>query len=211
MGAVNLSMSSQEMIPCWSCASPARGIDIFCDACGSILPPAALSAFARFGLDAVYAIERSDLDARYFALQRLIHPDRFVTKSPRAQLYAANHSASVNTAYGRLKDPLTRAETLLTLSGFDDALKSDQSLRTGHFLETILDLQEELVLMSSVSEIASLYDQVNHFIQKGFLELESAFETGQLSKAAESYHWLKYLHRFRRDCSAKLNRIQETP
>ena len=81
--------------------------------------------------------------ARFQDLQRQNHPDRFASASDAEQLVAVQRSANINQAWQTLRHPLTRAEYLLSLHGFD--LSSEQhTVRDTAFLMEQLELREEL-------------------------------------------------------------------
>jgi molecular chaperone HscB len=73
--------------------------------------------FELFDLPARFAQDAAQLDARWKALQRQVHPDRFAAQGAAAQRVAMQWSARINEAYRRLKDPLRRAAYLCELHG----------------------------------------------------------------------------------------------
>ncbi|MBV7405166.1 co-chaperone HscB [Enterobacter sp. ENT03] len=99
--------------------------------------------FTLFGLPAGYHLDTQAMTARFQDLQRQYHPDRFASGTPAEQLAAVQHSATINQAWQTLRNPLTRAEYLLSLQGFD--LSSEQhTVRDTAFLMEQLELREEL-------------------------------------------------------------------
>lgn len=89
--------------------------------------------FALFGLPRGFALDEADLQRRYFALQRALHPDRFAGKSAAEREQAVRRSMQVNEAYDALKAPLLRARHLLALHGLrvggeGDSVKPSQAL-----------------------------------------------------------------------------------
>nr|WP_315495020.1 Fe-S protein assembly co-chaperone HscB [uncultured Rhodoferax sp.] len=73
--------------------------------------------FELFGLTRQFAQDRTALDARWKALQREAHPDKFAAQGAAAQRVAMQWSVRINEAYQRLKDPLKRAAYLCELGG----------------------------------------------------------------------------------------------
>ncbi|WCM91057.1 Fe-S protein assembly co-chaperone HscB [Acidovorax sp. NCPPB 2350] len=73
--------------------------------------------FELFDLPRRFAQDRAAIDARWKALQREAHPDRFAAQGPAAQRTAMQWSVRINEAYQRLKDPLRRAAYLCELQG----------------------------------------------------------------------------------------------
>ena len=99
--------------------------------------------FTLFGLPASYTLSLEQLAVRYQDLQRQYHPDKFASAPAAEQLAAVQHSATINQAWQTLRHPLTRAEYLLSLHGFD--LASEQhTVRDTAFLMEQLELREEL-------------------------------------------------------------------
>ena len=73
--------------------------------------------FELFDVPARFAQDAAQLDARWKALQREAHPDRFAAQGPAAQRVAMQWSARINEAHRRLKDPMRRAAYLCELHG----------------------------------------------------------------------------------------------
>ena len=65
------------------------------------------------------ALDPRDLEKRFYALSRQLHPDLYARKSFEEQHYAEEASALLNDAYRTLKEPIARAMYLLKLEGFD--------------------------------------------------------------------------------------------
>jgi molecular chaperone HscB len=60
-----------------------------------------------------------ELQRRYYALSRELHPDRFMQKPEAERQRALDISSTVNDAYRTLKDPVRRAYYLLAQEGFE--------------------------------------------------------------------------------------------
>jgi molecular chaperone HscB len=65
------------------------------------------------------ALDPKDLEKRFYALSRQLHPDLYARKSAEEKAYAQDASALLNDAYRTLKDPIARAMYLLKLEGFE--------------------------------------------------------------------------------------------
>ncbi len=59
------------------------------------------------------------LQQRYYELSRQLHPDRFMQKPEAERQRALDMSSALNDAYRTLKDPIKRAQYLLSLEGFE--------------------------------------------------------------------------------------------
>ncbi|WP_411176687.1 co-chaperone HscB [Klebsiella oxytoca] len=111
--------------------------------------------FTLFGLPASYTLSLEPLAARYQELQRQYHPDKFASGSAAEQLAAVQQSATINQAWQTLRHPLTRAEYLLSLHGFDLA-SEHHTVRDTAFLMEQLELREELDEIGKAKDEARL-------------------------------------------------------
>jgi len=97
--------------------------------------------FALFGLPERFRFDPALLDRAYRALQSEVHPDRFAHAGEAEQRLALQSSARVNEAYQALRDPVARAQYLLSLHGVDALRETDTSLPV-EFLEQQLERRE---------------------------------------------------------------------
>ena len=77
----------------------------------------AVNYFEALELPEQLSLDRQDLEARFYRLSRTLHPDRFARATPKEQQRALDASAVLNDAYRVLRDPVARAEYLLSLKG----------------------------------------------------------------------------------------------
>lgn len=111
MGAVNASA-----VTCWKCRAEARALT--CPACGVVQPvPAEADLFAVLGLPRRLAIDPQDLERRYHAASRAVHPDLQRSADARERELILVASAAVNRAYRTLRDPIARGRYWLELHG----------------------------------------------------------------------------------------------
>jgi molecular chaperone HscB len=75
--------------------------------------------YALFGISRALDLSLDELQKRFYALSRELHPDRFMREPEAERQRALDMSSALNDAYRTLKDPLKRAQYLLTLEGFD--------------------------------------------------------------------------------------------
>ena len=99
--------------------------------------------FELFAVPARFAQDAAQLDARWKALQREAHPDRFAAQGPAAQRVAMQWSARINEAHRRLKDPLARAAYLCELRGAPIEAESNTAM-PAEFLMQQMALREAL-------------------------------------------------------------------
>jgi molecular chaperone HscB len=73
--------------------------------------------FEAFEIPRALALDAKDLETRFYALSRKLHPD--LRRNPSERAEAEEATAVLNDAYRTLRDPIKRAEYLLKLEGFD--------------------------------------------------------------------------------------------
>jgi molecular chaperone HscB len=104
---------------CWSCQK-AAGDDGFCAGCGAVQPPDPKADYFRvLGVAPTFAVDEAALEQRYKELTKLLHPDRFARADPQARRASLERSVQLNEAWRCLRDPVRRAEYLLSLHGID--------------------------------------------------------------------------------------------
>ena len=104
---------------CWSCQKEA-GKEPLCAACGALQPPDdQADLFAVLGQPARYAVDLTAAEAAYKDMSRQVHPDRYATADPRARRASLARTVQLNLAWRTIKDPVRRAEYLLTRAGID--------------------------------------------------------------------------------------------
>jgi molecular chaperone HscB len=78
-----------------------------------------MNYFEFLGLPRNLDLDAKDLEKRFYALSRQLHPDLHSRKTPAEREQAEEKTAVLNDAYRTLRDPIARAEYLLKLEGFD--------------------------------------------------------------------------------------------
>jgi len=99
----------------------------------------ALDYFQFLDLSRNLAIDLKDLEKRFYALSRRLHPDLHSRKSPEEREQALESTAILNDAYRTLRDPIARAEYLLKLEGFDIGEQTTKDVPP-ELLEEVFDL-----------------------------------------------------------------------
>lgn len=102
---------------CWQCGTPDVA-SLFCRYCNSLQAPIP-DYFEFFGLERDLAIDLDHLQKQFYALSRLLHPDRYTRRSEQEKHYSLQASSILNDAYRVLRDPIRRAEYVLKEAGFE--------------------------------------------------------------------------------------------
>lgn len=136
---------------CWSCAAEVGEGQLSCPFCSKIQPfPEGTDYFRCLGLKRFLVLDLQDLEKRFYALSRQIHPDFHHTKDPGEQEISLKNSALLNRAYRTLRDPFSRAEYLILLEeGGKDGIAAKMPQA---FLEEVFSLQETLEEFRSASD-----------------------------------------------------------
>ena len=104
---------------CRKCAADA-GQALVCPRCHAVQPLApGADLFAVLGLPRGLVVAAADLERRYLAASRAVHPDRHQTASDTDRELSLAASAAVNRAYRTLRDPVARGRYWLELHGTD--------------------------------------------------------------------------------------------
>ena len=163
--------------------------------------------FELFGLPERFRFDPAVLDRAYHALQGIVHPDRHAAASEAAQRLALQSSARVNEAYRALRDPVERAQYLLSLHGIEAFSETDTSLPFD-FLERQLERREaagEAAAAGDASALAALLAAAR--AESAALEQRIAglpTPTGSWDAARARVRELKFLQKLAGDIDAML-------
>lgn len=158
-------------------------------------PASEQTYFSLFSIEPIFAVDVAALEQKYFALQRQYHPDRFVGKPEEERRRALNLSMQVNDAYHILKDPLKRAQYLLSLNGIQVNGEKDTIKPTQPLLIELMELREQL----EEGDVAALAADVAALQAQTLAALERAFTADDLTAAAHQAIRLNYLTKLTRD------------
>ncbi|MDB4967667.1 MAG: hscB [Myxococcales bacterium] len=176
--------------------------------------------FEVLGLARAYHVDAADMEARYLALQKETHPDRFAKALPRERMDAVVRNTELNDAYKVLKHDIKRAEYLLKLEGIDLGEEKPQPT-TGATKQLVVDaklLMEVMELREALAEARSDKDEPKvealtedvqvrraralQIVDEGF----TAYEKGDKSKLdaiARALVSLRYYARFMEEVEGK--------
>jgi molecular chaperone HscB len=164
--------------------------------------------FELFELPQRFALDRSQLDERWKALQREVHPDRFAIEGAAAQRVAMQWSVRINEAYQRLKDPLKRAAYLCELRGVPVNAESNTAMPPA-FLMQQMAWREALEDTDEVEALEGLADEVaaeRRQLQQSLGQLLD--ETDDAQGAVGQVRALMFIERFAAEVDDKLDQKQ---
>jgi molecular chaperone HscB len=163
--------------------------------------------FQIFGLPERYELQRSELDARWKALQSEVHPDRFAAEGAAAQRVAMQWSVRVNEAYQRLKDPLQRSAYLCGLHGVPVQAENNTAMPAA-FLMQQMEWREQLDEARDLPSVEALADAVAQRQRQMHAELAQAIDGRQdWAAAAQTVRALMFVARFAADVDRRLDAL----
>ena len=163
--------------------------------------------FELFDVPARYEQDRAQLDARWKALQREAHPDRFAAEGAAAQRVAMQWSVRINEAYQRLKDPLKRAAYLCELQGAPVQAENNTAMPAA-FLMQQMEWRENLDDTETAAGLEALADEVSAEQRRVQQELARLLDEVQDPlQAVGQVRALMFIERFKQEVNAKLDRL----
>jgi molecular chaperone HscB len=163
--------------------------------------------FELFDVPAQYAQDRAQLDARWKALQREAHPDRFAAEGAAAQRVAMQWSVRINEAYQRLKDPLKRAAYLCELQGAPVQAENNTTMPAA-FLMQQMEWRESLEDTDGAQGLEALADEVATEQRRVQQTLGDLLDVAKdPAQAVGQVRALMFIERFTQEVNAKLDRL----
>jgi molecular chaperone HscB len=100
--------------------------------------------FETLGLTPGFALDLPALERRQRELSRALHPDRFAGGTPAERRQALSRAMDVNQACRTLRDPLQRADALLSAIGAPPSAGETERVTDPLLLGDMLEQREEL-------------------------------------------------------------------
>ena len=161
-----------------------------------------MNYFELFGLPNQFLLDGSLLASQFRELQKRFHPDNFATASERDRLMAMQKAAHINDAYQVLKNPISRAEYLLSEQGLD-LRDEQQTMQDFDFLMEQMALREELETISdsadAESELLDFDSKVNTMYQQHLASVEKELDQGLWADAAVRVRKLKFIAKLKNE------------
>lgn len=139
--------------------------------------------FELFDLPRRFAQDREAIDARWKALQREAHPDRFAAQGEAARRLAMQWSVRINEARQRLSDPLRRATYLCELAGVP-VRAEDNTAMPADFLMQQMEWREALDDADDAGALQSLAGEVEQARRDALQQVTTAIDEQQDMPAA---------------------------
>jgi molecular chaperone HscB len=163
-----------------------------------------MDPFATLGIARSYDLDLLALEKSYRQISRALHPDRHLSTTPGEKREALAKSVEINEAWRIVRDPIQRAEALLSLGGVVLGEGSD-SMRDLEFLEEILEQREALSDARRARDrgaVRTLAETVRARSTAAERELATGLATGMTDPLVGTLGRMKFYRRFLDEVSA---------
>ena len=157
------------------------------------------------GLPAQFDLDPSVIERAFFDKSKELHPDRFANAPTAERVAALSRSRALNDAYKMLKNPVARAEYLLSQAGV--TIGANEQLEPA-FLMEVLELREELAearVAKKLPEVSRLQKAMAARRKTAVEKLQPLFDAHDLAGIKEQLILLRYLDRYLEECDAALD------
>lgn len=155
-------------------SDPARKADLIPQEIRDQVENATPDFYAMFGYPEALGIDLEDLQKVFYARSRQLHPDRFARASAEERELSLRASSLLNDAYRTLRDPLKRAEYVLSRHGFDVGQQRSNNLPP-ELLEEVFELNMALEELRSGDDDAREDLELAH---SNFLKMKAEIDDG---------------------------------
>lgn len=151
-----------------------------------------MNHFELFNLPIALDIDLAHLKSSFLKLQQQYHPDKAEDKDQ-----ALIKSSEINQAYKILSNVDSRAGYLLSLKKQDHHL--DQSISDFEFLQSALDIREQLDEASQAEQLDSLKNEVNQWIAGLVREFKIDYDAQDWAEARDTVRKLRFFQKVMND------------
>ena len=158
-----------------------------------------MNYFDLFNVIPAFDIDTTLLAERYRELQRAVHPDKFANDTEQQKRLSVQRTAQVNDGYQTLKNPLLRAEHMLSLRGIELSHETT-TLKDSAFLMQQMEWREALEDIQHSNDpqslIGDLYDSFGEFESALFVKLAQLLasdDNADALLAADQVRKLKFM------------------
>ena len=165
--------------------------------------------FALFDLPVAFQVDSALLNERYLALQKSLHPDNFSAASAQEQRLAIQKSAEINDALHILKDPITRADSIIAINTGETENPEEKSNNDIDFLMQQMEWRETLENIENrqdTDELTAFAKEINQIRHAILSELSTALDAQQWDIARAITDKLRFIKKLQ----AEIERVEET-
>lgn len=145
-----------------------------------------MTYFELFDLEPTLDIDLDTLKVKLLALQQQFHPDNNQDNTEQAII----KSSEINQAFDTLKNIDSRAAYLLKLNKQNFGL--EQSIHDFEFLQSALELREQLDEATSIQQLQQLRIEINQWVDGLIREFKIDFNEKEWSDARDTVRKLRF-------------------
>ena len=129
--------------------------------------------FTLFELPRAFRLDSSVLDKRYREIQAQVHPDKFTQAGDAERRLSLQWATRANEAYQTLKTPLSRAQCLLELAGYEVGAENNTAMPPEFLMEQMewREAVSEARVARELGELEQLHYRVKQRMKKRYVEL----------------------------------------
>ncbi len=159
-----------------------------------------MNHFELFDLPVALDIDLAALKAQFLKLQQQYHPDKATDKDQ-----AMIKSSEINQAYKVLSTVDSRAAYLLSLKKQDHHL--DQSINDFEFLQSALEIREQLDEAHASDQLHTLKQEVQQWIDGLVREFKIDYQEEDWAEARDTVRKLRFFQRVLNDIDKAEDRL----
>ncbi|KAG0041783.1 hypothetical protein BGZ83_001317 [Gryganskiella cystojenkinii] len=187
-----------ETRSCWKCGSAVPFLALQCTnpdckVVQTLAPGANYFEILGLSQEPNFDVDLKDLRIKFFKIQQQIHPDSYSQNTKGDQIYAQKQSSLVNKAYATIKEPLSRANYILELSG--NTIHESESLQETELLMEVMEARELLEEAETEEQVEELKSVNDARIKETVAGLSSAFKEmdleGAKTLAIQLQYWIR--------------------
>ena len=189
----------EVIIPCWNCQTDTKVVDFRCSICNKIQNIRKTNPYEIFNLKQCYLIDNEDLELKYYHLQNIFHPDKFINSAEKEKEISAYESSNINNAYNLLLNNVERIKILLKLKGYNTNSNSEKSFTDKDLLEEIMELQNKCMSIENENEKVKIKTEIMEKIKIIESEINQNFEKKEFFEINNLSVKLSYLEKIKKN------------
>lgn len=189
----------KHKVLCWNCKTETEAFEYRCNICKKIQNIGEVNPYDLFSLKKNFFIDYDELENKYFQLQNIFHPDKFINSENREKEISAFESSSINNAYNMLVNNVDRIKILLNLNGYNIDSNNNKSLTDHLLLEEIMDLQNRCMSIENNSEKSKIKSEIKNKINKIESQINENFKKKKFSEIENLSVKLSYLEKINKN------------
>lgn len=168
--------------------------------------------FEIFDVAVSYDVDMDAISALYRELQKTVHPDRFASAGEQQRRIAMQQTSLINQAFQTLKDPLARAQYLLSLQGIDMHSETDTTM-DAEFLMEQMEFREAIVEVRDnsdpLAELERMLADVKGKLQAYMTAFSALYQQGRLDEARETVRKMQFLFKAQKEINALSEQLED--